>query len=257
MTDPSVRRLSWAGIEMVAGDFRLLIDPLTHVEPLKTLGLGEPRTPIVSAGDAESADIALVTHRHPDHFDPFTLRRVLRPGGVVACPEAMQKSVEGDGLPARGMVHHEPFISGPVEIYAVPAVDGLGDVQVSWVVLHDRLRLFHGGDTMWHGYWWSLAREYGPFDLACLPINGPIVAFRGWEGSPIPAALTPDQAVTAARLLNAQVLCPIHYGTFNHPPVYAEHPDCARETVARGEMAGVEVRLAEPGEIVWSAPDAE
>lgn len=253
MSGVEVRRLSWAGIEVRADGCRVLIDPLMHVEPLTALGLGEPLTPIVPAGDAESVDVALVTHRHPDHYDPFTLRRVLRPDGVVGCPAAIRDVVEGDGLPARGLAVHERLEVGPVEMYAVPAVDGLGEVQVSWVVLHDRLRLFHGGDTLWHGHWWAIAREYGPFDLACLPINGPVVSFRGREGSDMPAALTPGQAVTAARLLKAQALCPIHFGTFHQPPVYVEYPNAVEEVEARARSAGVELRHVDPGAVAWSA----
>lgn len=41
---------------------------------------------------------------------------------------------------------------GPFTVTAVPALDGLGDPQVSWVVEADGKRLLHGGDTAFHGY---------------------------------------------------------------------------------------------------------
>ncbi|MEV8425690.1 MBL fold metallo-hydrolase [Streptomyces niveus] len=41
---------------------------------------------------------------------------------------------------------------GPFRITAVPAVDGLGNPQLNWVVEADGQRVFHGGDTMFHGY---------------------------------------------------------------------------------------------------------
>jgi hypothetical protein len=38
---------------------------------------------------------------------------------------------------------------------AVPAVDGFGAYQVSWVVMAGSHKAIHCGDTMNHGYWWD------------------------------------------------------------------------------------------------------
>jgi L-ascorbate metabolism protein UlaG (beta-lactamase superfamily) len=82
---------------------------------------------------------------------------------------------------------------------------------VSWVISAGGRRIFHGGDTLWHGHWWRIGRQFGPFDVAFLPVNG---AQFGWR-KPVsgqPGVLTPEQAVAAATILGARCLVPIHYG---------------------------------------------
>ncbi len=39
----------------------------------------------------------------------------------------------------------------------------------------DGQRVFHGGDTMFHGCWWLIARRFSPFDAVFLPANGAVV----------------------------------------------------------------------------------
>lgn len=93
---------------------------------------------------------------------------------------------------------------GPFRVTAVPAIDGLGDPQLNWVVQADEQRAFHGGDTMFHGYWWLIARRFSPFDAVFLPANGAVVdAPHLQPPSPLPAAMTPRQEAVAAQLLDA------------------------------------------------------
>lgn len=58
---------------------------------------------------------------------------------------------------------------GPFTVTATFASDGLGSPQVGWVIEAAGQRVFHGGDTLWHGHWWQIAETHGPIDLACLP----------------------------------------------------------------------------------------
>ena len=104
--------------------------------------------------------------------------------------------------------------------HGVPAVDGFGDPQHSWVVECEGKRIIHAGDTLLHGAWWRIARRFGPFDLALLPINGAVVDFpflqppRNQE-----AVMMPEEAAHAAHMLRARAVTPIHYGALHRPPV--------------------------------------
>ena len=110
---------------------------------------------------------------------------------------------------------------GPFTITALPAVDGLGDPQVSWLVEADGQRILHLGDTIFHGYWWRMARRHGPFDLVLAPINGAVVDFPHLQPpSPLAAAMEPEQAALAGELLGARTLIPMHYGGFEIDPWY-------------------------------------
>jgi L-ascorbate metabolism protein UlaG (beta-lactamase superfamily) len=218
-----IQRLAWAGIRISSDDFNIVIDPLVNIGE-STRFMGPPRMEVVPIKE-QSVQLALVTHLHPDHYDPATLRACLTPRGKVLCAQEIAPRLNTDHVPHREMDVYKPISVGDVTVTAVPAVDGLGDDQVSWVIQVEDKRFIHCGDTLWHGNWWRIAKRFGPFDVAFLPINGAIVQFPGYTPSGIPSVLTPEQAVAAGQLLQTQAIMPINYGMFHNPPVYAELPN--------------------------------
>lgn len=245
-----LRRLWWAGVEVDCATVQLVIDPLSDARGVVKLGLGAPRTPTPEPLPG-TAHLVLITHLHPDHFDPLAIRACLRRDGLVLCPSECEEQVRAAGFRPVGMHEYETIAwsDGPVRVTALPAVDGFGDPQRSWAVADDTSRVFHGGDTLWHGHWWRIAREVGPFDAALLPINGPLTAFPTITPSGVPAALTPEQAATAACLLNAAVAIPIHYDAFHNPPVYVQQPEALRRFEREAGRRGVPTRVLAPGEM--------
>ena len=249
-----IRRLSWAGIEILANGCRLLIDVMQTTEPLKGL-LGEPHwAPLaIAPWDGKVQVDALVTHRHPDHLDAHTLQRSLSPSGRVYCPLGIVTELEARGLNARGVAVWEtarPRASQDIAITAVPAVDWRGDDQVSWVVEDGQQRVFHGGDTIWHGSWWKIAERFSNFDAVFLPVNGVVARLAGMEPSNLPATLTPEQAAIAARLLKARIFCPMHFGQFDNPDTYRQYPDLDRALRAAATRENVKLCLVKDGETV-------
>lgn len=223
-----VRRLGWAGLEIEAGGERLVIDYVRDLSPLFTGwkpgdGLAVPSGKVTAA---------LVTHLHRDHTDAAALADVLPSGAPVLRPAPghgddvdnvttllAERELLAYGLAAE--VVDDAWTTrevGAFHVTAVPAVDGLGDPQLNWVVQADGQRVFHGGDTMFHGYWWLIARRFGPFDAVFLPANGAVVdAPHLQPPSPLPAAMDPGQAAAAAEILDARYAVPMHYE--------AEQPD--------------------------------
>lgn len=242
-----VERLAWAGIKVTVGNTVIVVDALGDPSPLEGF-LGTAREQVIAVADEGSVDAALVTHIHPDHYDPATLRRCLASEAPVLCPMTMRERVARDRLPPVVLGPGDVFEVGEVEVAAVRAVDGLGDEQVSWIVASGGHRVFHGGDTLWHGYWWGIAEQHGPFDLAFLPINGVLVAHPPLTG--IPASMTPEQAVAAGLVLGADVVVPIHYGTFHFPPNYEEYPQAEKAFRDAAAERGVSVRVLDQGETI-------
>ncbi|MEU5694346.1 MBL fold metallo-hydrolase [Actinosynnema sp. NPDC020468] len=221
------RRLGWAGLEIEAGGERLVIDHVRNLSPVfpgwkAGEGLVAPSGPVTAA---------LLTHLHRDHADVAALAGVLAPGAPVLRPAPGHGDDEDNvtTLPAeRELTRHRMATEvvdawctrevGPFRVTAIPAVDGLGDPQLNWVVRADGQQVFHGGDTMFHGYWWLVARRFGPFDAAFLPANGAVVDVPHLRPpSPLPAAMDPEQAAAAATILDARYAVPMHYE--------AEQPD--------------------------------
>jgi L-ascorbate metabolism protein UlaG (beta-lactamase superfamily) len=243
-----IRRLTWAGIEIEIEGATAVIDLLTG-SPALTKYAGEPLDRLLapSARPGTTA-VAAVTHLHSDHFDAEALQCALALNAPVLCPPESAESVAAAGLNARSVETWETVSLAGLEFTAVPAVDGLGAPQTSWVVSDGEHRLIHCGDTLWHGHWWTIAERCGSIDLAFLPVNGVVADFDYLQPpSGIPAVMTPEQAAAAAQVLTVRLAAPIHYGTFHRPPHYISLPDPEATFASAAARRGVATLLLQPG----------
>lgn len=202
-----IQRLAWAGIRLQLPGATLFIDPLINPEAWGPA----LKDKLIPVGDVVGDTYVLITHSHPDHFDAMAVAQALSKGGALVHPAGTNPLPLPNTARARPSAPWEPQLLGDFTATPVPASDGYGDPQVSWVVSAGGRRIFHAGDTLWHGHWWRIGRQFGPFDAAFLPVNG---ARFGWRKpvSGLPGVLTPEQAVAAATILGARRLVPIHYG---------------------------------------------
>ena len=231
-----VRWLGWAGVEIEEQGEHVVVDPLQDASAVfaafgeRTAGMPLPEFVAPSTG----AIAGLVTHLHRDHADAAALAKALSPSAAVYEP----RSYGGDGLEqlAVAQADHEltaadlrreqtdPWSSvtaGPFTLTALPAVDGTGDPQVSWLIEAGGKRIIHLGDTMFHGWWWRIAERFGAPDAVLAPINGARLTLpHRRPASPLPGALDPEQAALAAELLRAERLVPIHYGGYELAGIY-------------------------------------
>ncbi|MBP1963559.1 MBL fold metallo-hydrolase [Paenibacillus aceris] len=233
-----IQKLPWAGIRVTCGETAVAIDPLFHF-PSK---FGHSHEPMYPLSDFGPVDAVLITHQHGDHFDPEAIAAFYGPSVPVYFPQESLPFIDGSKLNGiRGVSLGDTVQIGSIIATAAYSVDGVGDPQVSWVVEGDGKKLIHSGDTLWHGYWWKISKAHGPFDAACLPVNGAVVELPGLKPSGQPIVLTPEQAVAAAVVLNAGVLMPIHFRAIHHPPIYRETPNVLERLKASAEG---KVRLA-------------
>jgi L-ascorbate metabolism protein UlaG (beta-lactamase superfamily) len=148
----------------------------------------------------------------------------------------------------RATLHHSPLAhieDASVSAFRTPPSGYETHHQVSWVVSVGSRRIFHGGDTLWHGSWWRIARQHAPFDVAFLPING---ASFGWQkpASDAPAVLTPEQAMDAATILRAKMIVPIHFGVRGEEG-YHEVEDPVGRLRRAEKSGGPKVEVLQPG----------
>ena len=254
-----IRRLGWAGIEIEEGDDTLLVDYVLDTSQLPLRDDGQPFPPASAPGRAVAG---LLTHLHPDHADPVALATALRPGAPVFRPEPtpgsgpdLELTAQAEAafstvsLDTRVVEAWSQHRAGPFSLHAVPAVDGFGDPQVSWVIESGGKRIIHAGDTLFHGAWWKIAQRFGPFDCAFLPINGATIDFpflqppRDQE-----AVMLPEEAARAARMLEARVVTPIHYGALHRPPDYVETDNPLGRLRTAAKAVGLSVEVQEPGD---------
>ncbi|WP_320669848.1 MBL fold metallo-hydrolase [Patulibacter defluvii] len=255
-----IRRLGWAGVEIEQQGTTVVIDLLRNGETMRAF-VGDVAGPLPAPSAEGAVAAALVTHLHSDHADPPAIAEALAPDGIVLRPPAST----GGGLEAAGLALAEQGLAeldrvevlepwqtrqvGPFAITAVPAVDGFGDPQSGWHVAAGGASLVHFGDTLFHGWWWPLAQRLGAPDVALLPINGATISLPHRQPpSERPAVMTPEDAVSAARILGAGTLVPIHYDAIQSPPTYVQVDDPVGRLRRAAEQAGVALRVLEPGE---------
>ncbi|MHB8533734.1 MAG: MBL fold metallo-hydrolase [Solirubrobacteraceae bacterium] len=259
-----VRWLGWAGVEVEAAGETVVIDPLLDARAVfAALGDSFPDevVPAVVPCAAGRARAGLLTHLHRDHTDAGALAAALAPGAEVWSPASAGggerenlglaqalAELSAAGLARREMAPWEGGHAGPFELIALPAADGLGDPQVSWMVAAEGRRIVHLGDTVFHGALWRIAQRHGPFDVVLVPINGAVVDFPHRQPpSPAPAVLDPEQAALAAELLGAAVAIPIHYGGYELAPFYRPAADALDRFSRAARQHGLEARTLELG----------
>lgn len=151
--------------------------------------------------DLEKADLILVTHHHKDHCKGVTVRRLTKPGTVVAAPQRCLREL-GAGLIV--VAEGSELAVDDVAIKAVAAYNmekrssrgrahkkGVG---VGYLLSVDDRTIYHAGDT-------DLIPEMahlGPVDVALLPIGG-----RSFT-------MNAEKAVQAAAMINPRVVIPMH-----------------------------------------------
>jgi L-ascorbate metabolism protein UlaG (beta-lactamase superfamily) len=261
-----VRWLGWAGIEIEADGAAVVIDPLE--DPAATFaalgdGADEVQPPTLVAPTARGTAVGgMVTHLHRDHADAGALIAALAPGAAVYEPAwpgggdaenlaLAQANTElgRSGLERRQLDPWERVEAGPFAITALPAVDGLGDPQISWLVEAKGRRVLHLGDTIFHGYWWRMARRHGPFDLVFAPVNGPVLDFPHLQPpSALAAAMEPEHAALAGDLLGARTVVPMHYGGYGIDPWYRPIDDAAGRFRAAAAGRSYAARVLNPGD---------
>lgn len=159
-----VRRLGWAGVEVECDGETLLIDYVQDKAAL-ALFLRSPDEAFPESSRPGSAAGALLTHLHAGHADPDALAIALRVDAPVLRPEPASGNADDlvlTSLPEEKFLRHslevqivpawEQRTIGPFFVSSAPAVDGFGDPQISWIVECGGCRIFHAGDTLFHGF---------------------------------------------------------------------------------------------------------
>lgn len=238
--DITIKRLTWAGVQIVSGDTTLLIDAVGT-----DLWDGNAPGGLVPVEVETRRRYALITHTHNDHFDIDTLKAALGERGYVICHESQAAHIASRGLKVIPAKLWEPVSRGGFVVTALPAEDGFGDHQVSWLVTRGDTRIFHAGDTLWHGAWKLIGDQFGKIDVAFLPINGAVV--QSEPPTATPAVMTPSQAVDAAVLIGAGQVVPVHFG-LDDPPHYVEAENALERFLERAQESGLQTRPLAPGD---------
>jgi L-ascorbate metabolism protein UlaG (beta-lactamase superfamily) len=188
-------------------------------------------------------DALLVSHLHPDHFEPGAVARLRpRPPRIIAPPGA---SAARALAPFLDVLHElTPWrslaLGDGATLWAVPGPHtGPGPAEVNYVLdLPDFGHAFFGGDARFHGPTLAaVGARFGPFRLALLPVGGTRILGRR-------TVMGPADAWRAARLLEAEVVIPLHEGgLWLSVPPFSLHPGRTAHLATIAARAGAPDRV--------------
>ena len=148
------------------------------------------------------ADLILVTHNHPDHFDPHTIRKISDDSTRLVVTRKIAEKIEGGIIMDNG----ETISVEGLEIEAVPAYNivhmrssgkpyhprGVGN---GYVIIFGDKKVYVAGDTENT----PEMKNMKDIDVAFLPMN-------------VPYTMTPEMVADAAKAFKPGILYPYHYG---------------------------------------------
>jgi L-ascorbate metabolism protein UlaG (beta-lactamase superfamily) len=222
---PSDYALYWLGHStaiLELGGKRLLFDPvLDNAAPLPFMVPRYDEAPI-KREDLPALDYVVITHNHYDHLERETVRSLQK--GRFIVPLGVGAALRGWGIDSNRIIElgwGENFEDGDLTLTALEGIHFSGrsffdrnkTLWVSYVIESAQKRVFWSGDTGYGDHFARFKKEYGPFDLAAVEIDG---WNTGWPRS----HMFPGEVVQAALDLGARQILPIHWGVFD----LAMHP---------------------------------
>lgn len=201
----------------------ILTDPIwsERPSPYSFIGPKRYRDPGLRFEDLPPIDAVVVSHNHYDHFDVPTLARLAQKHGPRILAGLGSRAILEDEKIEGGRDldwWEETRITERVTVTAVPAQHwskrGFGDnnntLWAGFVITGTSGPVYYSGDTGWGPHFEQVRNHFGPIRLALLPIG----AFEPrWFMKHM--HISPEEAVDAARILEAQVTVPVHWGTFS------------------------------------------
>ena len=198
-----IRFVGHATVRLEVGGLRILTDPFLR----QVLGPLQRHGPIPDAAAVTDVDLVLISHGHPDHFDPASLRAIDGAPTVVV-PRGLgsraRRTLRGDVVEVEA---GDRLIVDGVQVEAVTArhwiSPGAPRARPIGYMVESDSRVYFAGDT---GRFDGLDGLVAAADIALLPV---------WTWGPHlgPGHLGPRAAAEVLRSAGPTVAIPIHWGT--------------------------------------------
>ncbi|MDO5608136.1 MAG: MBL fold metallo-hydrolase [Capnocytophaga sp.] len=225
--EPSAYAFYWLGHSSAILELdgvRMLIDPvLENAAPFPGIVRRYTASPI-KRGELPDIDAVLITHDHYDHLEMATIRSLKNSKALFVCPLGLGARLYGWGIPKDRITElgwAETAKIGPLQITSTPGVHYSGrgrsdrnkTLWTGYAIKGTQKNVFWSGDSGYGEHFKQIGEQYGPFDLACVEIDG---WNPGWPNT----HLFPEEVISVCKDVNAKKLLPVHWGVFDlalHP----------------------------------------
>jgi len=254
-------RVTWLGHSTLLIEIdgqTLLTDPVwsERASPWSYMGPKRFFAPPLALADLPPIDAVIISHDHYDHLDEPTIRALATTVPRFLVPLGVGAHLEYWGVDAERIEEHDWWQEtrlGDVRVVCTPArhFSGRGvtdkdrTLWASWSFVGTEHRAYFSGDSGMQPEFAEIGERLGPFDISMLEVGA---YDRLWAD----VHLGPEQALRAHELLRAEVLLPVHWGTFDLA-LHAWTEPMERLLVG-AEQRGVHVATPRPGGSV--TPDA-
>jgi N-acyl-phosphatidylethanolamine-hydrolysing phospholipase D len=257
--------ITWVGHSsflIQCGGVNILTDPVwsDRASPVSFAGPHRLVPPAIEFDDLPPIDVILISHDHYDHLDDATIRRLIRRFPELQWFAPLRV---GRFLKQRGAANvtesdwWERHEWSGLRFGCTPAQHFSGrypwnrdsTLWCGWTVqFADNSCVFFAGDTGLHPEFGRISSEFGPFDMAILPIG----AYEPrWFMRPV--HMTPEDSVAAYQGLDPRgekcVMVASHWGTFRltEEPVM-EPPKLTRAAWSDANLPDTRLWILEHGE---------
>lgn len=224
---PSSYALYWLGHSsaiLEVDGLRILIDPvLENAGPFPGIA-GRYTSAPIARHELPDIDAVLITHDHYDHLEMATMKYLKDKDVTFITPLGVGARLSGWGVPDNKIIEmgwEQSITIASLQITACPAVHYSGrsrkdrnkTLWASYIIKGKEKNIFWSGDSGYGEHFKKIGEEYGPFDLACVEIDG---WNAGWPNT----HLFPEEVIATCRDVNAGLLLPVHWGVFDlalHP----------------------------------------
>ena len=198
---------------------RILIDPVLsdYASPISWSTKAFKGTHIYDPKDFPNIDFLIISHDHWDHLDYPTVIALKDKIGNIICPLGTDAHFLRWGFPAK-QIHaldwNERFSSKDLIIHALEArhysgrsLDQNKSFWAGYLIESDNYRIFFSGDSGYSPHFKEIGKRFGRIDLALLDSGQYNERWRFIH-------MNPDEALRAAKDLQAQNFIPAHIGKF-------------------------------------------
>ncbi len=232
---------------------RVLIDPMWSELASPIPGIGPHRfyLPSVPIEDLPPIDAVVISHDHYDHLDMDTVvalkdkvKNWVVPLGVGAHLRqwgiADERITELDWWQEK-QVGDLKLVATPSRHYSGRLSRANRSLWAGWALIGPEHSVFYSGDTSLHNEFARIGEELGPFDLTMIESGS---YSEMWPDS----HLGPEQAVIVHKLVQGNVMMPVHWAGFNMAPHGWTEP--VERVLVAAEQLNVPVTTPMPGQSI-------